>query len=167
MNIPSSFTYTDLDGQPRTVPLVVNEAGYVTPLTAASIAVLPLEQLRKERDRIASRTALSTADWVTLGHLRRQIAVLETPILELEAERDAAIAMRDLVLTQLQPYTDALEHGTGWQQRANTVRHDQLLRKLELAQHRVWAAQDALKARSAAPSRDSEIDGTLPAHLLA
>jgi len=151
VNIPTEFSWTDLDGAVRTLPLQVNDAGYVSPLTAASMRVLPLEQLRKERDRIAGFTVLSTADWVTLGYLRRQIAVLEAPILELEAELATAIAARDRILEQLQPFTESID-GDGTFAHLYCGRHDQLLRRLEDAEHRVWAAQDALEARSAVAS---------------
>lgn len=149
MTIPSEFSYPDLDGDLRTDALQLNAAGLVSPLTAASMRVLPLEQLRRERDRLLGFGALSPADWVTLGHLRRRIAELEAPIADLEAELAAATAARDRLLDELTPYNESVR-GDGWYARARAVRHDQLLRSLELAEDRVVQAAAALTALTAA-----------------
>lgn len=143
MNIPSECSWIGFDGDVRTVSLQVSEAGYVTPLTRQTMQVLPLAQLRLERDRIREFASLSTADWVTVQLLTHRIAQLETPLAEREAELGKALALRDCLLSQLQPFTVSIE-GDGVFAQSARVRHDQLLRALEDAESRVLAAQDAL-----------------------
>lgn len=155
--IPSSFTSTDQDGATRTEPLRVTASGRVTPLTPSVIAVLPLAQLELEHAHYWNKRTLSTADMRMLSCISARIREIEAieagtaaETRALEAELDAAKAAYAAVLEQLTPYNESLERGDGWLARANAVRHDQLLRRLEDAQQRVWDAQDALKAATAA-----------------
>lgn len=150
MSIPETFSYIDLDGQTRTEPLRLMPNGRVTPLTPAVVAALPLEQLEAERAHYLSRSLLSGADLRMLGYITRRIDELLAEANGLEQELAEAVAARDALYTALQPFNESLERGDGWYAQAHRVRHDQLLRRLELAEARVWAAKDALSARAAA-----------------
>lgn len=149
MSIPETFSWTDLDGQARTEPLRLTPNGRVTPLTPAVVAVLPLEQLRLELEAYDEWTRLSTSDLRMLSAIAGRIRELETADHAREAELSAAVAARDAILEQLTPFNTSLERGDGWYAHAHRARHDQLLRRLERAEARVWAAKDALSAKIA------------------
>lgn len=115
----------------------------------STIDTLTIEEARTERERILGFASLSTADWVRERLLRRHIDRLETPVLELERELVDAIDARDAVLEKLTPFNASID-GDGTYAQLYRGRHEQLLRRLEDAERRVWSAQDAINAATAA-----------------